>query len=253
MRKELEEYFRKILKDESTENKEAALAWRMSCYDTGQNIVNYVENNHFSLKGKKVLDSACAWGSHILSCGEAGADVVCSDLNDHCYDKLQDFAKQQKIDLKIKQASCEKLPFDDCSFDLILGLELLEHIDSPQKYASEVSRLLRKGGICIVTTPSRWKSVYWGEPHYNIKGLTLLPFSTQRFVATRIFGKKYPFLITRQYNTATAVMRPFLKAGLTGTSKIDGIFARKSKNIPFLHNIAKELLWDFIVFEKTRV
>ncbi|MDH5611268.1 MAG: class I SAM-dependent methyltransferase [Gammaproteobacteria bacterium] len=250
MRKELEEYFREILKSDATEDKEGALSWRMSCYDSGQDIVNYVENNHFPLKHKTVLDSACAWGSHILSFGAAGAEVFCADLNDHCYDKLQDFAKQQKISLKIKQANCETLPFDDCSFDLILGLELIEHIESPQKYAFEVSRLLRKGGICIVTTPSRWKSVYWGEPHYNIKGLTLLPFVTQRFVATHIFRKKYPFPITRQYNTASAVMQPFLNAGLSGTSKINGIIAKKTKNIPLLNNIAKELLWDFIVFEK---
>ena len=253
MRKKLEEYFRKILKDESGEDKEGSLAWRMSCYDSGQQLVSYVEKNHFSLKGKRVLDTACAWGSHILAFGEAGAEVVCSDLNDHHYDELQNFATKQNVQLEIKQANCENLPFDDNSFDLILGLELIEHIESPQRYAQEVSRLLRNGGICIVTTPSRWKSVYWGEPHYHLKGLTLLPFSLQRVVATRIFRREYPFPIHHQFNTANGVMRPFRKVGLAGVSIPEGFIAKTFKNIPLLHRMVEQLLWNLIVLEKPKI
>jgi ubiquinone/menaquinone biosynthesis C-methylase UbiE len=252
MREQLEGYFHKILKDETEVNKEGALAWRMSCYDSGKQFVNYVEKKHFSLKGKRVLDTACSWGSHIIAFAEAGAETVCSDLNDHHYNDLQYFAKTQDIALEIKQANCEHLPFDDNSFDVILGLELIEHIESPQKYAHEVSRLLHTDGICIITTPSRWRSVYWGEPHYNLKGLSLLPFSMQRFVATRIFGRKYPFPIYRQYNTANGVMKPFRKAGLVGTAKADGIIAKVFKNIPLLNSIVDQLFWNIIVFEKSK-
>lgn len=250
MRESLQYYYRNILENESCEDKEGNLAWRMSCYTSGQKLANYVESELFPLKDKRVLDTACGWGGHALAFAEAGAEVVGSDLNDHRYDELLGFAKEQNIRLEISQASCEELPFDDNSFDMILGLELIEHIDSPQKYAHEVSRLLRKNGICIITTPSRWKSIYWGEPHYNLKGLALLPFSLQRIVATRMFGREYPFPINHQYNTASGVMRPFRKAGLIGNAITDGWVANTFKNVPILRALVQQLLWDLIVLEK---
>ena len=47
-----------------------------------------------------------------------------------------------------------KLGFDNDSFDIVIGSELLEHLISPVELISEVSRILRKEGTFIATTPN---------------------------------------------------------------------------------------------------
>lgn len=47
-------------------------------------------------------------------------------------------------------------PFDDVSFDLIFSDWVLEHVDTPAFFASEVYRVLRPGGWFCARTPNRW-------------------------------------------------------------------------------------------------
>lgn len=50
-------------------------------------------------------------------------------------------------------ASINKAPFHNSSFDLILCTEVLEHVSDTYSTFSELSRLLRPGGIIILTSP----------------------------------------------------------------------------------------------------
>lgn len=52
------------------------------------------------------------------------------------------------------------LPFSDSSFDVVVCLEVLEHLFDPQLAAREIARVLRAGGILLATVPnvSHWKS-----------------------------------------------------------------------------------------------
>jgi SAM-dependent methyltransferase len=47
----------------------------------------------------------------------------------------------------------ESLPFRDASFDLVLCLDYLEHIDHDDRALAEISRVLKEGGEFIVVTP----------------------------------------------------------------------------------------------------
>ena len=46
------------------------------------------------------------------------------------------------------------LPFRDGTFDAITSGETLEHLDDDEAAASELSRVVRPGGICVVTVPA---------------------------------------------------------------------------------------------------
>jgi SAM-dependent methyltransferase len=54
------------------------------------------------------------------------------------------------------EASADTLPFDDASFDVVLSLEMLEHIpaDARPKVLRELFRMLRPGGRMVVTFPA---------------------------------------------------------------------------------------------------
>lgn len=47
----------------------------------------------------------------------------------------------------------QNLPFKSESFDTVLCTEVIEHIPEPQKIMSEISRVLRKNGVLILTAP----------------------------------------------------------------------------------------------------
>lgn len=59
------------------------------------------------------------------------------------------------------------------SFDLIVLLQVLEHVSDPRTMVSTLSNLLRKGGVLIIETPNTssidvrlFKASYWGGYHF---------------------------------------------------------------------------------------
>ena len=54
-----------------------------------------------------------------------------------------------------KRASAEKMPFKGGFFDSVFAGELIEHLHHPEKFVRESGRLLKKGGVLIITTPNR--------------------------------------------------------------------------------------------------
>ena len=50
--------------------------------------------------------------------------------------------------------NAEKLEFADTSFDVVLCSEVLEHLPEPEKSLKEILRVLKAGGLAVVTTPN---------------------------------------------------------------------------------------------------
>jgi ubiquinone/menaquinone biosynthesis C-methylase UbiE len=63
-------------------------------------------------------------------------------------------------------AAGDALPFPDEYADVVMMVEVIEHLDQPMKIISEISRILKKGGLIFTTTPnyafpSLWPPVEW--------------------------------------------------------------------------------------------
>ncbi len=54
-----------------------------------------------------------------------------------------------------KQGSAEEIPFESDQFDSVIAGELIEHLEHPDRFVKEACRVLKKGGIVILTTPNR--------------------------------------------------------------------------------------------------
>jgi ubiquinone/menaquinone biosynthesis C-methylase UbiE len=59
--------------------------------------------------------------------------------------------------------SVEEMPFSDNEFDSILSTQVLEHVEYPEKAASEMCRVLKEGGHVLATVP-QWNELH-EEPH----------------------------------------------------------------------------------------
>ncbi len=95
-------------------------------------------------------------------------------------------------DLPIRFAYCSgtDLCFPPSSFDLVLLIDALEHIQGANRLAREILRVLKPGGLCIVTTPARLRYFFGPDPHYGVRFLVALPNSVQRLVVNRILRRR---------------------------------------------------------------
>jgi 2-polyprenyl-6-hydroxyphenyl methylase/3-demethylubiquinone-9 3-methyltransferase len=50
----------------------------------------------------------------------------------------------------------ETLPFPDQSFDGVLCLSVLEYVDDPERCLSEFTRIIKPGGVLLVSVPNRF-------------------------------------------------------------------------------------------------
>lgn len=65
--------------------------------------------------------------------------------------------------IKFLVSGAHSLPFEDNQFDLILSLDTLEHFENYQKVITEISRILKKGGIFYLAVPleKQFFSIAW--------------------------------------------------------------------------------------------
>ncbi len=71
--------------------------------------------------------------------------------------ELVDFGRKKFHDLEIIQGDIQSLDFPDDSFDIAIAAAVIEHVPSPDKTMREAKRVLRPGGILVLTSPDP----YW--------------------------------------------------------------------------------------------
>ena len=97
-------------------------------------------------KRGKILDIPAGKGALAIRLKMLGYEIFCCDLYPTLF-KLEDF--------EIKPGDLDKtLPYADESFDYIACVEGLEHIENPANAIREFARLLKKGGLLIVSIPN---------------------------------------------------------------------------------------------------
>jgi SAM-dependent methyltransferase len=56
---------------------------------------------------------------------------------------------------KLTAANLPPLPYTDASFDCVVSFQVIEHIPNDRLFLSEIHRVLRPGGVGLITTPNR--------------------------------------------------------------------------------------------------
>lgn len=102
---------------------------------------------------KKLLD---------LGCGQSMITLEASKFCNVTGLDISEVALKPMKELGLKNAvfvvgDCRALPFPDCSFDVIVAAELIEHLTKEDgvKLLLEAKRVLQPGGKLIITTPIR--------------------------------------------------------------------------------------------------
>jgi SAM-dependent methyltransferase len=119
----------------------------------------------------QILDVGCGTGANLemlAEFGEAqGVDLSAEALS---------FCQERGL-RNVKQGEAEALPYDAESFDLVTGLDVVEHLDDDLAGLQEMRRVLRRGGRALVFVPAFM--FLWGvqddvsnhRRRYTLKGL----------------------------------------------------------------------------------
>ncbi|MBA2686165.1 MAG: methyltransferase domain-containing protein [Gemmatimonadaceae bacterium] len=122
------------------------------------------------VRGRKALDVGCGDGARY------GARVHASGVEIHGVDISEvavASARERGIDARVASLA-DPLPHPDASFDVVICLEVLEHLVNPAIVTREIARVLKPGGLALLSVPN---SAFWTTRvelmftgHFNPRG-----------------------------------------------------------------------------------
>ncbi len=105
--------------------------------------------------GLRLLDIGCGGGLLCEPMARLGAEVVGADAAARNIPVAQVHARQSGLAIDYRHATAEELVEAGESFDVVLNMEVVEHVADPQAYLTDCRRLLRPGGLMVCSTLNR--------------------------------------------------------------------------------------------------
>ena len=131
--------------------------------------IQYIKENiigNFKLKNKKkpldkinILDIGCGGGLLSEPMTRLGANVTGIDASSKNINIAKHHAKKNKLKINYICSSPEKLKIKK-KFDVILNMEIVEHVDDINFFINSSSKLLKKNGLMFVATLNKTLKSY---------------------------------------------------------------------------------------------
>jgi len=103
------------------------------------------------LQGLSILDIGCGGGLLSEPMSRLGAEVVGIDASDQNIKVAKHHLKKNKLNIKYFNISPEKFKTNQ-KFDVILNMEIVEHVDDINFFIEQSSKFLKKSGIMFIAT-----------------------------------------------------------------------------------------------------
>ena len=112
-------------------------------------------------EGLRLLDIGCGGGLLSEPMRRLGFEVVAVDAAERNIMTARAHAEAQGLEIDYRAATAEQLLADgETPFDVILNMEVVEHVADPGAYLRDTARLLRPRGLMIVATLNRTRKAY---------------------------------------------------------------------------------------------
>jgi ubiquinone/menaquinone biosynthesis C-methylase UbiE len=126
--------------------------------------------SHISLEGCTILDCGCGNGLYTLNLGKFGKNIIGIDLRQEALIEATKNKVKLSTDAEFIRAEAESLPLRDSTCDILLLIEVLEHVRSQEEVLKEANRVLRSSGYLVIYVPNK---LYPFETHgFRLGGRT---------------------------------------------------------------------------------
>ena len=105
--------------------------------------------------GLQILDIGCGGGLLCEPMARLGAIVTGVDAAERNIPVAAMHAKQSGLDIIYKHDTAEALVAEAFEFDVVLNMEVVEHVEGPLGYLTACQNLLKSGGLMICSTLNR--------------------------------------------------------------------------------------------------
>ncbi len=104
------------------------------------------------VSGTRILDAGCGEGITLQKI----ADLFPLSKVEGVDIDLENVRICNEHNLTVQQGNLYELPFDNGHFDCCIFIEVIEHLDYPEKAVAELGRVTRPGGKLILVYPIDW-------------------------------------------------------------------------------------------------
>jgi 2-polyprenyl-6-hydroxyphenyl methylase/3-demethylubiquinone-9 3-methyltransferase len=106
-------------------------------------------------KGLRLLDIGCGGGLLSEPMARLGAEVVGADAAAGNLPVARIHAEQSGLEIDYRHTTAEALAEAGEQFDVVLNMEVVEHVADPLSYLTATQQLLKPGGLQICSTINR--------------------------------------------------------------------------------------------------
>jgi len=176
-------------------------------------------------QNRDILEAACGPGVGLGLMASVGRCVVAGDIDpENC--RLAQKTYRDRPDICIQMFDAECMPFTDRSFDTIILYEALYYIPNVGRFLREVRRVLRPGGVLLVSSVNcEWS------------GFNASPLST-KYYKPREFGA-----ILESQGFAVQLLVGFPEEADSAGKKIIGMIRRAAVSLHLIPKTMKGKEW----------
>ncbi|WP_456387859.1 bifunctional 2-polyprenyl-6-hydroxyphenol methylase/3-demethylubiquinol 3-O-methyltransferase UbiG [Profundibacter sp.] len=106
-------------------------------------------------EGLRLLDIGCGGGLLSEPMARLGATVIGADAAEGNIPVAQVHADQQGLEIDYRHTTAEAMAEAGEEFDVVLNMEVVEHVADPLAYLTACQQLLKQGGLMICSTLNR--------------------------------------------------------------------------------------------------
>jgi ubiquinone/menaquinone biosynthesis C-methylase UbiE len=160
-----------------------------------------------------LLDIGCASGRQCFILADKCRKVIGTDISKIFVEKAWEHSNRIKSNnVFLLVSDIENIPFPSNYFDKVLCSEVFEHILRPKKAIEEIFRVLKPGGILVISTPNmngegtlwkRFKRIITGKKFSPLKEISMKGIETHGDAHLREFSyvKLRNFLKSNNFKT----------------------------------------------------
>ncbi len=106
-------------------------------------------------KGITILDIGCGGGLLSEPMARLGATVVGADAAERNIPVAKVHAEQSGLDIDYRHTTAEAIAESGEQFDVVINMEVVEHVADPQEFLTVCQQLVKPGGLMICSTLNR--------------------------------------------------------------------------------------------------